>query len=166
MSALGQDVVEAAGLQDAQAPVLQRRGVSGGDAIAGPARQRTEPALQQTQQQRCLAFLTAFLPPPLLAFLTALLPAFLLALLQPLLLPGFRACRRPLIPIKPAQVRTLHRGPDARVRPFEHAAVSVVIRQPPIVDLPYGFQRRRNHLNMLVLNDFTELSPLRLQCSY
>jgi hypothetical protein len=56
MSALCQDVVEAAGVQDAQAPVLQRRSVSGGDTIAGPARQRTKPALQLAQQQGRLAF--------------------------------------------------------------------------------------------------------------
>jgi hypothetical protein len=43
---LCQDVVEAAGVKDAQAPFLQSRRVSGNDAIPGPAGQRTEPALK------------------------------------------------------------------------------------------------------------------------
>ena len=45
------------------------------------------------------------------------------------------ACHTSFIPIKPAPVRTLHRGQDVGVRPFEHAAVSVVIRRSPIVSL-------------------------------
>ena len=42
---LSQDVFEAAGVKDTQAPFFQRDGVAGGDAIFRPIRQRTEPAL-------------------------------------------------------------------------------------------------------------------------
>jgi hypothetical protein len=55
LAALCQDVLQAAGVQDAQAPAFQGRGVGGGDAILRPAGERIKPALRLAQQQRpCL----------------------------------------------------------------------------------------------------------------
>jgi hypothetical protein len=58
--ALRQGVVEACGVEHAEAPLLQRQSVGGGNTLADPTRQRTEPVLQWAQQQG-LAFLTALL---------------------------------------------------------------------------------------------------------